>query len=375
MLFKDIIGQKDIKQDLIDTVRNNRISHALLFYGPEGSGKLSIAISYAQYINCENPTETDSCGVCPSCLKYNKLQHPDLHFVFPVATNSEIKRIPVSDNFIAEWREIFLQQPYLSLDMWLAHIGVENKQGSIQKEESREIVRKLNLKTYEAEYKVMIIWMAEKMNETCANKLLKILEEPPPKTLFILISEHTEDLMSTILSRSQIIRIPKIDDESMREKLEMDFDIHGEDLETLIHNANGNYFKAFQLVSFENSNSDFFNYFTQIMRLAYQKNLPELLDISEQIGGMGREKQKGFLEYSLKMLRENFILNQQKQEIVYLYKKEKEFSQKFHSFINERNIAQLTKEFNEAYYHVERNGNSKIIFFDLILKIMVLLRA
>ncbi|HOS84065.1 MAG TPA: DNA polymerase III subunit delta' [Bacteroidales bacterium] len=375
MLFSEIIGQTQIKQELLETVRNNRISHALLFYGPEGSGKLSLAIAYAQYINCEQKGEKDSCGVCPSCLKYNKLQHPDLHFVFPVATNTKVKKDPVSDNFIAEWREIFLQQPYMSLDMWLAHIGVENKQGSIQREESREIMRKLNLKTYEAEYKVMIIWMAEKMNETCANKLLKILEEPPAKTLFVLISEHTEDLMATILSRTQIIRIPKIDDESMRQKLASDFSVSGEDLETLVHNANGNYFKAFELMSFENSNSDFFNYFTQIMRLAYAKNLPELSTISETMAGIGREKQKGFFEYALKMLRENFILNQKKQEIVYLYKKEKDFSEKFHSFINERNIAQLTKEFNEAHYHIERNGNAKIIFFDLFIKIMMLLRS
>lgn len=221
----------------------------------------------------------------------------------------------------------------------------------------------------------MIIWMAEKMNETCANKLLKILEEPPAKTLFVLISEHTEDLMATILSRTQIIRIPKIDDESMRQKLASDFSVSGEDLETLVHNANGNYFKAFELMSFENSNSDFFNYFTQIMRLAYAKNLPELSTISETMAGIGREKQKGFFEYALKMLRENFILNQKKQEIVYLYKKEKDFSEKFHSFINERNIAQLTKEFNEAHYHIERNGNAKIIFFDLFIKIMMLLRS
>ena len=374
MQFKNIIGQNDIKKELIETVNHNRISHAILFYGPEGSGKLSLAIAYAQYINCENKQEQDSCGTCPSCLKYNKLQHPDLHFVFPVATNSDVKKDPVSDNFIADWREIFLQHPYLSLDMWLAHIGVENKQGSIQKEESREIVRKLNLKTYEAEYKVMIIWMAEKMNESCANKLLKILEEPPPKTLFILISEHTEDLMATILSRTQIIRIPKIDDTSMRKKLQEDFDLHGEDLDVLVHNANGNYTKAFQLVSFENENSDYYNYFTNIMRLAYVRNVPELSKLSDEIAKMGREKQKGFLEYGLKMLRENFILNQKNQDIVYLYKTEKEFSLKFHPYINEKNIGQFTKEFNDAHYHIERNGNAKMIFFDLILKIITLLR-
>lgn len=374
MLFSEIIGQEIIKKDLIETVKQNRISHGLLFYGPEGSGKLSLAIAYAQYINCENKQENDSCNTCPSCLKYNKLQHPDLHFVFPVATNSKIKKDPVSDNFIAEWREIFLQHPYVSLDMWLAHIGVENKQGSIQKEESKEIVKKLNLKTFEAEYKVMIIWMAEKMNETCANKLLKILEEPPPKTLFILISERTDDIMPTILSRTQFIRIPKIDNESMKRKLQEEFNVQGEDLENLVHNANGNFTKAFQLVSFENENHQYFNYFTSIMRLCYSKNVPELTKITDEIASIGREKQKGFIEYSLKMLRENFISNQKNKDIVYLYKTEKDFSEKFYTFINERNIAQFTKEFNEAHYHIERNGSAKIIFFDLILKIITLLR-
>jgi len=375
MQFKDIIGQYSVKKDLVETVTHNRISHAQLFSGPEGSGKIALAIAYAQFINCTNKLENDSCGVCPSCLKYNKLQHPDLHFVFPVATNTTVKKDPVSDNFIAEWRSIFLQQPYLSLDMWLAHIGVDNKQGGIQKEESRGIVRKLNLKTYEAEYKVMIIWMAEKMNETCANKLLKIIEEPPPKTLFILITEHAEQIMQTILSRTQLVRIPKIDEESMKLKIRADFGIDGEDLSTLIHNANGNYIKAFQLMSFENSNSEFFTLFTQMMRLAYTKNLVDLANTSDELAALGREKQKGFLEYSLKMLRENFILNQKNPDIVYLYKQEKEFSSKFYTFINERNIAQFTKEFNEAYFHIERNGNAKIIFFDLVLKIMILLRA
>lgn len=375
MLFKNVIGQTHIKKELIATVTQNRISHAQLFHGPEGSGSLCLALAYAQYINCENRNETDSCGTCPSCLKYAKLQHPDLHFVFPVATNSKVKREPVSDNFIAEWRDVFLQQPYLSLESWLAHIGVENKQGGIQKQESKEIVRKLSLKSYEAEYKVMIIWMAEKMNETCANKLLKLLEEPPEKTLFILISEQTDRMLQTILSRTQIIHIPKIDKTSMQEKLASDFALDGENLDTLIHNANGNYYKAFQLISFENSNKEFFNYFTNTMRLAYSKNLPELSELTDAVAEMGREKQKAYLEYCLKMTRENFILNQQQADIVYLYKQEMDFSQKFHAFIHERNIAGLTKEFNEAHFHIERNGNAKMIFFDLALKIMVLLKA
>ncbi|MFW5850771.1 MAG: ATP-binding protein [Bacteroidota bacterium] len=375
MLFREIIGQDEIKKELIATVTNNRISHAQLFNGPEGSGMLAMALAYAQYINCTNKQENDSCGTCPSCVKFNKLQHPDLHFVFPVATNDKVKSKPVSDNFINEWREIMVQQPYLTLSAWLEYIGVDNKQGSIQNEESSQILKKLQLKTYEAEYKIMIIWMAEKMNETCANKLLKIFEEPPEKTLFILLSENTDNMLQTILSRTQIRTIPKIDSASMQEKLAADFNLEGDDLRTVVHNANGNYYKAFQLISHDNSHKDFFNYFTQIMRFTYGKNLVETTKLIEILSKLGREKQKLFIEYSLKLIRENFILNQKQEKIVYLYKQEKDFSDKFHHYINERNIAQITKEFNEAHFHIERNGNPKIIFFDLSIKLMILLRA
>ena len=375
MLFKEVIGQHEICKELRASVLSNRISHAQLFHGPEGCGLLSLALAYAQYINCTNKQEDDSCGVCSSCVKYNKLQHPDLHLVFPVAPNTKIKKDPVSDHFIKEWREIVLQHPYLSLDSWLAHIGVENKQGSIYKQESSEIYKKLNLKTYESEYKVMIIWMAEKMNEICANKILKILEEPPEKTLFLLLAENTESMLQTILSRTQIRRVPKIDKESIRQKITADFDFNETDVNAIVHNSNGNYHKAFQLASFDNSHNEFFNFFTQLMRLAYSKNLPELAKVTDEIGSIGREKQKAFIEYSLGMIRENFILHNKLEDIVYLYQQEKEFSSKFNAFINQKNIASLTKEFNEAYHHIERNGNAKLIFFDVALKLIILLRA
>lgn len=375
MQFSQVIGQEHDKQDLRELVQHNRISHALLFAAPEGAGALPLAIAFAQYINCENRTETDSCGVCASCVKYAKLQHPDLHFAFPVVTNSSVKSTPVSDNFIAQWRESVLKQPYLNLDLWLETISDDNKQGSIQKEESKEILRKLNLKTYEAEYKVMIIWMAEKMNETCANKLLKILEEPPAKTLFLLISEHPEELMATIISRTQLIRIPKIDNQSMAERLRSEFSIQEADVPTILHNVGGNYLKAVQLLTSDDANEDFYTYFTQLTRFAYAKNLPELTTLSDNLASkLGREKQKLFLEYCLKMFRENFVLNYNKPEIVYLYKTEKDFSEKFHPFINERNISALTKIINDAHYHIERNGSAKIIFFDLCLKLIVQLR-
>ncbi|MBK8807667.1 MAG: DNA polymerase III subunit delta [Bacteroidales bacterium] len=374
MQFSAIIGQNDIKQRLIQTTSEGRVSHAQMFLGPEGSGSLALAIAYAQYINCSAKTAHDSCGVCSSCIKYEKLIHPDLHFVFPVSTTTKVKKDPVSDYFIEDWRAIVNQHPYFGINQWLEHIGIDNKQGSIQKNESSEILRKLNLKTYEAEYKVMIIWMAEKMNITCANKLLKIIEEPPPKTLFILVVESADAILQTIISRTQLIKIPKLDNESLQARIKQDFELSDDEVADVIHNADGDYNKAIKLLSFDGVSKDYFTYFTTLMRQCFMKNVIDLNKLVNEISTIGREKQKAFLEYSLKMIRENFILNSQNQDIVYLYKDERVFSDKFHPYINQNNIMALTKEFNEAHFHIERNGNPKIIFFDLALKIIILLK-
>lgn len=375
MLFKDIIGHNDVKKRLLQSVKDKRISHAQLFLGPEGCGSLSLAIAYAQYINCTQPTENDSCGVCPSCFKFSKLVHPDLHFVFPVATTSKVKTNPVSNNFLTEWREAVLQFPYMNLTQWYKHIGVENKQGGIQKNESEEVIKKLNLKTYEGAYKIMIIWMAEKMNETCANKLLKIIEEPSPNTLFILISESTEAILQTILSRTQMVKIPKIDSISLANYLKEQPQIAAEDINTLVHVSNGDMNKLKILLEGDANNTENFELFTSLMRLCYTKNIIEVQNVIEILYSFGRERQKNFLEYALRMIRENFILNKKADSIVYLFKEEALFSQKFSPFINDKNIMTITKELNEAHYHIERNGNAKIIFFDLALKLTIALKA
>lgn len=375
MQFKDIIGQQDVKTRLTTSVKENRISHAQLFFGPEGSGSLALAIAYSQFINCTNRTETDSCGECPSCKKFKKLIHPDLHFVYPVATTAKVKKDPVSDNFITQWRECLTQQPYISLNQWLEYIGIENKQGGIQKSESSEIIKKLNLKTYEAEYKTMIIWMPEKMNETCANKLLKILEEPPAKTLFILVTENPGQIIQTILSRTQLVKVSRIDNESLTQRIKQEFDIDGVDLHSLIHNASGNYNKAVKLLNQDADNKANFEHFTTLMRLSFTKRVIDLNALVDVLATLGREKQKMFLDYSLKMIRENFILNQKCDKVVYLFRDEAQFSSKFHPYIHEGNIAGITKEFNEAMFHIERNGNPKIIFFDLSLKLIILLKS
>jgi len=347
MLFREVIGQETIKRDLRETVALNRVAHAYLFTGPEGSGKLPLALAYAQYLNCEHPTETDSCGECPSCKAYAKLQHPDLHFVFPIVKLPKSKEY--CDDYLPEWRELFAQNPYISLEMWQNHIGVENKQPIIYESEATGIGE------------------GDK-------KLLTILEEPSPDTKFLMISEDTRNMLPTILSRTQIVRIPKIDDESLRQRIHDDFMIEGDELQSLIKNANGNYIQAFKMASSDDTPSQFFTMFTQLMRWAWQKDLLALNRLSEELDSLGREKQKSFLQYCLREVRENFIRNQNIPQILYMDNQENAFSEKFHTFINERNVAGFTKELNLAYYHVVRNGTSKIIFFDLFLKMIVLLR-
>ena len=374
MLFKDIIGQENIKQKLIQTVKEERISHAQLFLGPEGSGNLALAIAYAQYISCENRGEHDSCGTCASCKKYQKLIHPDLHFVFPVASTKSSNQKPVSDDFIKEWRQGILNNPYIKLNQWFSIIGVENKQGSIYSQESGQIIKKMNLKTFESEYKIMIIWMPEKMNISAANKLLKMIEEPPAKTVFLLVSENAGRIIQTIHSRTQLIKIPKIDDENLSNAIKNKFNLDDNRVSDIVRLSNGNYAKAVDVINSNEENQHNFNYFITLTRLCYKADVLETVKLVNEVSKIGREKQKNFLSYSLRLMRENFILNKNKPEITYLTNDENNFSEKFNVFVNERNIMQITKEFNQAFLHIERNGNSKIIFLDLSLKLIKLLK-
>ena len=374
MQFKEVVGHHKIKEKLIHTIKGNRVSHAQLFLGSEGSGNLALAIAYAQYISCENKQENDSCGVCPSCIKFQKLIHPDLHFVYPVSTSKTVKKDPVSDDYIAQWRETIIENPYINHNKWYEIIDVENKQGIISKNESYEILRKLNLKTFESEYKIMIIWLPEKMNTFAANKLLKLIEEPPAKTLFLMISENSEQMLPTILSRTQLIKIPKIDNESMRNALCDRFGLSPEKAGDITHLVNGNYFEAQKLISSTEEDNDNFDQFTQFMRLSYQRKVIEIIDWVDEISRIGREKQKSFLSYSLRLIRENFMLNIKNKELVYLTKKELEFSENFSQFINQENVYQIYEELNRAHSDIEMNAYNKIVFLDLALKIIKLIK-
>ena len=374
MLFNEVIGQKEIKKRLIEGVLENRVSHALLFSGPEGTGKLAMAIAYSQFLNCKNRSEFESCGECPSCKKYKKLIHPDLHFVFPVVKNPKFKD-PVSDNFLDKWREQVLKNPYFNMNQWNKVLDVENAQGQIYVNESSEIIRKLNLKTFEAEYKVMIVWMAERMNNTCANKLLKMIEEPPPKTLFILITESEHQLLSTIKSRTQLVKFSAIDTESMIKALEGNPASMGKNLKGLAHLAKGNYISALELISPDDQSTIYFEKFTSLMRISYKRDWMPLFDWVDETAGMGREQQKSFILYCMKMIRENFVMNIKEPDIVYVNEQEKTFSDKFSPFINERNIQVFSEEFEKAYRDISQNGNPRIIFLDLSLKITKMIRA
>ena len=320
MLFKDVIGQEEAKQRLIAEVKEGRIPHAQLICGPEGTGKLPLAIAYARYICCENRGEQDACGICPTCVKFNKLIHPDLHFVFPVIKKKAGKDT-VCDDFIADWRNFVLQNPYFNLNHWLKEMGAENQQAQIFVKESDEIVRKLSLKSSQGGYKIMIIWLPEKMNVECSNKLLKLLEEPPAMTVFLLVSEEPDAILQTIQSRTQRFNIHGIKEPEISKVLQTKYGLQPEDADDIAHRSEGN-----------------------------------------------------FLAYCQRMIRENFIYNFHQRDLVYMNPEEQNFSTRFAPFVNERNVMGIMDELSEAQLHIGQNVNPKMVFFDFSLKMIVLLK-
>ncbi len=375
MKFNDIIGQKPIISNLVRSVKEERVSHAQIFAGPEGTGKLSIAIAFAQYISCENRSDNDSCGVCPSCAKFEKLIHPDLHFVFPVFKKGKAGEV-ISSHFIDKWREMVAESPYFNLNRWLKKIDVENEQGLIYAAEANEIIKKLALKTYESDYKTMIIWLPEKMHHSTANKLLKMIEEPPDKTLFLLVSEEPELILPTIMSRCQFIRIPLINTKDLTTAISVKFDMPGPKAKDIANSANGNYLKAVSFIIEDESRSANLKRFIDLMRLSWLRNIPAISEWSEEIAATGREVQKRFLTFSLEQLRENYMLNigMADKNLGFLSDKEAEFATNFNSVINKKNIAPLADQFSKAHIHISANGNAKIIFLDMAINVIKLIR-
>jgi DNA polymerase-3 subunit delta' len=376
MEFSAILGHEHLKNHLIKSTDNGRISHAQLFVGEEGSGVLPMAIAYAQYILCSTSNEKESCA-----LKCSKLIHPDLHFAFPVATNDQVKSKPVSHNFLEEWRQFITTNPYGNLFEWLQTIGIENKQGQIGVDEAEEIVKSLALKSYEGGYKIMIIWMAEKMNTSAANKLLKLIEEPPSKTIFLLVTENDEEIISTIKSRCQILQFPVLSEANIVKGL---VENEGTDLpiaENIAQQADGNYNKALHLLHNDNADEQFEQWFIVWVRAAFKAKgnaaiIQELIEWSDIISKSGRETQKRFLNYCLQFFRQAMLLNYNAAELVFLTPKSPGFNlENFAPFVHSNNILEINNELNQAIYHIERNGNAKIILLDLSIKLTRLLHS
>lgn len=369
MYFKDVIGHEGVKKLLIDEVQTGQVPHARLFKGPQGVGGLPLAMAYARYLCCNNRGVSDACGKCPSCIKFDKLMHPDIHFAFPV------KSLGVSDDFLPVWRESLQTNPYMDFSDWLEIVRVENGQLLIGVKESDAINRKLSLKSSAGGYKVMIIWLPEKMNAGCANKLLKLLEEPPVGTVFILVSEQSDVILETILSRLQQVDLRRLSNIEIQKALEEKYGLQTEVAIEVACSAEGNYARAVEAISVANDREGFFELFVRLMRLAYARKLREIMEWSVEISSLGRERQKNLLRYMQRGLRENFIFNFHCQELNSMSAEEKTFSSRFSPFINERNVIGIMEELSLAEAHIEQNVSPRMVFFDLALKMIMLLKV
>jgi DNA polymerase-3 subunit delta' len=366
MQFKNVIGQADLKKHLIDEVNNEKVSHAQLFLGKPGYGGLPLALAFVQYLFCENKSETDSCGVCPACHKVTELQHPDLHFSFPVVLAINKK----SDGFIKDWREQVKEQAYFNQNDWIKRIDVKERKPVIGTEESQEIIKKLSLKSYEGGYKVMIIWMAEEMNATCANKLLKILEEPPKNTLFILLCESQDRILQTIISRTQIVKIPRIGSHELSTFYKTKGGVSASSLESIIGRVEGDFIEANELLGSNQEQDENRELFIQLMRVCYKKDVIPMLDWAEDIASTSKERQKIFIHYALHMFRQSMLRNYTEHQLTKVSIEEDQFLKNFARFITGKNVFDFMTTFNEAHYHIERNANTKILFTNLCFKVM-----
>ncbi|MFD0834751.1 ATP-binding protein [Mariniflexile aquimaris] len=379
MLFSEVLGQEHIKNHLTQSVENGRVPHAQLFVGAEGCGTLPMAIAYAQYLLCGNTNGENTNGNEACNLKFNNISHPDLHFAFPVTTSDKAKSHPVSSHYLEEWRQLIKEQPYGNLFDWYKLLGVDNKQGQIGVDEAQDIVKALALKSYEGGYKVMLIWMADKMNTACANKLLKLIEEPPNKTVFILITEDEEQIINTIRSRCQVLHFPPLAENVIKDALIKNYSLDLAVATKIAHQANGNYNKACDLVYHDSEDLQFEEWFVFWIRSAFKAKgnkaaIHDLISWSDDIAKTGRETQKQFLLFCLDFFRQAMLLNYNATDLVYLEPKTSTFKlENFAPFVHNNNILEISEELQDAVYHIERNGNSKIILTDLSIKLTRLL--
>ena len=370
-MFEQVIGQQETQARLLQLVHEGRLPHALMLCGPAGCGKMALAIGFAKVLLSANTQQP------PANIQamLDKLEHPDLHFTYPTiklpSMGSDHK--PVSDDFASEWHQLVMAGPYFTMTQWLELMGGENQQAIITAGESDALIRKLSLKSSQGGYKVSIIWLPERMNIECANKILKLLEEPPAQTVFIMVCQEPEQLLETIRSRVQRIDVRRIDDESIRTALVEKRGIDADTAQRISRMANGNWLKALEMLSADSENELFLDLFQQLMRLAYQRKVKDLKQWSERIATMGRERQKRFLDYFLRLIRENFMYNFHQPELCYMTQHEEDFAKNFARFVNEANVLPISDLANRAMRDIGQNANAKIVFFDFAMQMIVLL--
>lgn len=375
MRFSEILGQEYIKSHLTKTAAAGRIPHAQLFVGAEGTGTLAMAVAYSQFILCRNSGDENTGGNESCNLKFSHLSHPDLHFIYPTVSTEDVKTKPKSLDFIGDWREFVSKNPYGSLFDWYQTLGVANKQGLIRVEDAQEVLKSLALKSFEGGYKIMIVWMADKMNIEASNKLLKIIEEPPEKTVFILITENEQDIIGTIRSRCQILNFNRLHEKAIADALVSREGIEPRAAKNIAHQAQGNFNKALHLLYEDSEEKPFEEWFVQWVRAAFRAKgnaaaINDLIAWSEKIAALGRETQKKFLEYCIDMFRQTLLLNYQVTGLVYMEPKIDKFRlENFAPFVHGNNIQEIFKELSDAMYHIERNGNAKIVLTDLSIKL------
>jgi DNA polymerase-3 subunit delta' len=368
MLFSEVIGQETLKTKLQDSVATGRVAHAQMFVGPVGSGPLPVALAFAQYLSCKSRGANESCGKCDSCIRYAKLEHPDLQLIFPKNKTSKVDHKNFSSkDFVVDWRSAVLANPYLNLNDWLKGLGIDNKQGSINVDDSREVLQNLSYKAYESDYRVVLIWLAEHMNPSAANKILKILEEPPERTVFMLVAESTENMLQTIISRVQIHRLGRLKEAEIAASIATDE--NQDRAKKLAHLADGDLNLAKQLLEDETPITNAINFFIRWMRACYGVQLETLRDLCEEFQALGREQQKALLAQSSGILRKVLMYRTIPETKDKLMKEELDFVHKFSQFITANNSAGMLEAMNDAHYHIERNANARITFTDLSFKL------
>ena len=376
MTFDEVIGQEDAKMRLRALVEEDRVPHALMFCGPSGSGKMALALAFASYLLCQHRHDGDSCGSCPQCAMVRKWAHPDLHFTFPVikSSDSSADYKPVSDDFSREWHEQLSEGVYFTIDQWLRMMNAANQQAIITVKESDEISRKLSLKSSQGGFKISLIWLPERMNEQCANKLLKLIEEPPAQTVFLLVSEEPGQLLETIRSRTQRFDIRGIDTSDIQEALVDRRGIDTDAAQRIARVAEGSWTKALQILDADNESHEFLDLYIRINRMAVARDIAGMRDWSEDCTKQGREKQRRMLRYFHRMIREGFMYNFHQAELSYLTLEEENFIKKQATFINEDNVIILSELMDECIRDIGQNANSKMVFFDLALQLTRLIR-